>query len=85
MSNALRKVDVDDVDQNEKTPVRFDPAKIAHSVPEIIDGTGIGRTTLYRAIAAGRLRAHKIGARTLILDDDLRAFLRSQPATGKGA
>ena len=40
---------------------------------------GIGRTTIYQAIAIGKLKARKCGKRTLVLRDDLRDFLSSLP------
>jgi len=39
-----------------------------------------GRTKAYQEIAAGRLRAVKLGTRTLILADELRRYLASLPA-----
>jgi hypothetical protein len=38
---------------------------------------------LYVAISHGLLRARKCGARTLILDEDLRRFMRSLPRLTK--
>jgi excisionase family DNA binding protein len=40
---------------------------------------GIGRTTAYAEIAAGRLRAVKVGKRTLISVDAAEAWLVSLP------
>ncbi len=40
---------------------------------------GIGRTKLYEAISNGRLKARKLGKRTVILRDDLRKFLQALP------
>jgi excisionase family DNA binding protein len=39
----------------------------------------IGRTTMYKAICAGELRAIKIGRRTFILADDLHRWLDGMP------
>jgi excisionase family DNA binding protein len=49
------------------------------SIAEACAAAGIGRTKLYEAIADGRLKARKLGKRTLILRDDLRQFLAALP------
>ena len=49
--------------------------KISLSIEEARDLTGIGRTNLYKAINIGALKARKFGKRTIILRDDLNAFL----------
>jgi excisionase family DNA binding protein len=41
--------------------------------------SGIGRTRIFKAINEGKLRAHKYGRRTVILADDLKAFLEALP------
>ena len=50
-------------------------AKRAHSPKGAADETGLGRDGVYEAIRSGQLK----GRRTLILDEDLTAFLRSLP------
>jgi hypothetical protein len=60
--------------------VSTDVPKLAHSIGELSNNGPIGRSSIYNAIAAGKLRARKIGRRTIILDDDWRAFLRGAPA-----
>jgi hypothetical protein len=54
-------------------------AKLAHTIPEAVLASGLSRSMLYLAIGRGALRARKCGARTLILDADLRFFLQSLP------
>jgi excisionase family DNA binding protein len=49
--------------------------QISLSIEEAQTATGIGRTKLYQAINTGALRARKYGKRTIILKDDLDAFL----------
>lgn len=44
--------------------------------------TGIGLTTIRAVAAAGDLVAHKQGTRTIILPDDLKAWLKSLPTIG---
>ncbi len=50
-------------------------AKLAYTVEEAADAAAIGRTSLYRAIKDGELRARKHGRRTVILRADLENFL----------
>jgi excisionase family DNA binding protein len=51
-----------------------------YSVPEAAVVAGIGRTKIYEAIKDGSLIARKHGKRTIILRDELRAFLTALPA-----
>jgi len=50
----------------------FGPLAVETSVPCEI--AGMGRSTIYVAIAEGRLTARKLGRRTLILRDGRRDF-----------
>jgi hypothetical protein len=53
--------------------------KYAHPLNELVR-RGFGcRTFLYNEMNAGRLRAIKMGARTLVLEPDLKAWLASKP------
>lgn len=54
--------------------------RLAYTIRDAVKATGLGRTTLYHAIADGSLRAVKRRSRTLILAEDLKAFLRALPA-----
>jgi excisionase family DNA binding protein len=57
---------------------------LAYSIPDAAARIGISRSNLYEQIRVGEIPTIKIGARTLIGDDDLRAFLarhRVVPAT----
>lgn len=53
---------------------------LAHTIADATKVSGLGRTTLYEAIGAGKIEARKAGGRTLIPADSLRAFLASLPA-----
>ena len=46
-----------------------------YTIAEAVLVSGIGRTSIYKAVAEGQLRAVKFGRRTLILADDLDRFL----------
>ncbi len=59
--------------------------QLSLSIEEVRAATGLGRTKLYSLINEGRLPARKVGKRTLILSQDLQAFLSSlsaYPASG---
>jgi len=53
--------------------------RAAYSIAEVIALSGLGRDTIYKAIHEGRLKARKLGRRTLILPSDLQAFFESLP------
>jgi len=52
----------------------------AFRITEVCRRTGLGRTTVYAAIKDGSLRARKCGRTTIVLADDLRAWLTALPA-----
>lgn len=51
------------------------PQKLAYSVKEACLASSLGKTTLYSHIAAKRLRAVRIGGRTVIPADSLHALI----------
>jgi excisionase family DNA binding protein len=53
--------------------------RLVHSIAEACEAADTGRTALYEAINSGELRAVKRGARTLILDEDLRQWVQTLP------
>ncbi len=53
--------------------------QLAYGVVEACRVAACGRSTLYREIRAGRLRARKIRGRTVILVDDLKKWLQALP------
>jgi hypothetical protein len=59
--------------------------KLAHTIPQAVQASGLSRSMLYLAIGRGELLAHKCGARTVILDRDLRRFLGQLPRLTSGA
>ena len=53
------------------------PEPLAYSVNEVIEIAHSCRTIIYREMKSGRLKFIKVGARTLILREDLLAWLQS--------
>lgn len=52
---------------------------IAHTIADASRVSGIGRTSLYELIGAGKIEARKAGNRTLIPAESLRAYIASLP------
>lgn len=50
--------------------------RLFYSVREAADAIRIGRSNMYRHVAAGHVRTHKIGVRTIISRGDLEDFIR---------
>lgn len=49
--------------------------KLAFTIPEACHAIGIGRSKLYELIAQGRVETRKIGSRTLIPTESLKALI----------
>ena len=58
---------------------------LAHSIDGACKRANCGRSYLYGEISAGRLRAKKMGRRTIILDGDLRDWLTQLPSFNEAA
>jgi excisionase family DNA binding protein len=50
------------------------------SIPEAVSASRACRSIIYRELAAGRIRAVKIGRRTFIRADSLEAWMQALPA-----
>lgn len=53
--------------------------RLALTIKDAVEVSGIGRTMIYSAIRDRRLIARKIGRRTVILTSDLISFLEHLP------
>lgn len=60
------------------TTIANETPKIAYSIVEACRASSLGRTTLYAHIASGRLKAVRVGGRTLIPADSLRALINGE-------
>jgi hypothetical protein len=53
----------------------------AYRIPDVCAMTQLGRTSVYAAIKSGELVARKWGRCTVVLAEDLAAFLGNLPTT----
>lgn len=53
---------------------------LAYTILDAARASGLGRSTIYELISAGKIEARKAGARTLIPADSLRRYIASLPA-----
>ena len=67
-------------------------SKLAYSISDLSEMSGVGRSFLYEEIKAGRLVVTKAGRRSIVLHGDALAWLSSlpkletsAPSLGKGA
>ena len=58
--------------------IKHDPPKIGYSIREAVAATSLGRTTIYSHISAGRLRAVRVGGRTIIPAEALHALIAGE-------
>ena len=58
------------------------PRRLAYGIPEAASMLSVERSTLYRHAKRGRITNPKLGGRTVILSDDLAAYLRELPILG---
>ena len=56
--------------------------KAAYGVPEAVAVLSIRRTSLYKLVKSGRLKATKCGRRTLFMATDVAAFLSALQQEG---
>jgi hypothetical protein len=75
---ALRNSDHVSRTQSDNCGAELNP--LAFRISEVCRTTGLGRTSIYAAIKSGDLIARKWKRRTIVLADDLAAFLRNLPS-----
>jgi excisionase family DNA binding protein len=56
---------------------------MAVSIAQAVGLTGVGRSTLYKAIKRGDLPMRKVGRRTLLLTEDIRRWIQQLPAQAR--
>jgi excisionase family DNA binding protein len=54
---------------------------LAVGIPEVVRRSGLSRSLIYEALRTGDLKSLRVGARRLVMLDDLRAWLESHRAT----
>ena len=56
-------------------PHKTTPPKLAYSIREACEATSLGKITIYSLIAESRLKVVRVGGRTVIPAEILRALL----------
>ena len=59
--------------------------RLALTVEEAAKAAGVGRTTIFLELRRGRLKARKVGRRTVISVVDLHAWLETLPTSRSGS
>lgn len=59
--------------------------KLAYTIPEAIEATGLSRDTLYRRHREGAITMRKVVGRTLIPVEDLKRLIAEAPAVSRSA
>ena len=61
--------------------------RVVHSIPDVMEATGLSRDFIYKEIRAGKLDARKAGKRTLILNlsEYVEALPRMETAEDEAA
>ncbi|NEV62270.1 helix-turn-helix domain-containing protein [Thiorhodococcus minor] len=62
-----------------KQPRQIQPVGL--SIDETIKATGLGRTSVYKEIAEGRLRSYKVGRRRFVAPDELVRWRQAAEAS----
>lgn len=57
---------------------KSEPTKVGYSIREACNASSLGRTSIYAHIASGRLRATRVGGRTIIPADSLHALITGE-------
>ena len=57
--------------------------RLAFSLADAASAIGVGKSTLHELIATGKLRVRKLGRRSLVLREDLEAYVQSLPLSGE--
>lgn len=52
--------------------------RLLRIAPDVTHQTGLGRSTIYAEIAAGRLRAVRVGRAVRVRSDDLAAWIEAR-------
>ena len=61
----------------QKSPAEVE--RLAYDTDQLRDKAGVGKTTIFAEIRAGRLKARRLGRKLLFRHDDVMAWLNDLP------